>query len=373
MASSAHVSDLGGCEGRIGRQHRNGGIGMCLWCSEGRQHLVSHQSPRRSSLSRIPQPRDNAALFISSRQFRDRFCSARPRVHLGWAGLRRNASHVATPSHCGWGIICPRFVVGAALPNPRSVESVARGPHRLVLVRCLASGIWNRGRPRGRAPAEYSYPRGCVVRSPSRNRSFRTYLTTRERREAPMSRIPYLSAFAVLPLVLLSACSTPNGQPQKGSEPVAPNRVVDFGTLYAQNCAGCNGAEGRGGASIALANPVYLAIVDENAVHNVVANGVRGTSMPAFAQSAGGLLTDEQITVITSGIFSRWGRKRSLDGANPPSYSARTTGDATHGEIVFGTYCSSCHGTEGHGGSNGIAIRIDSFLSRVSDRGLRPM
>src|SRR5207253_3180772 len=124
---------------------------------------------------------------------------------------------------------------GAALPNPRSIESVARGPHRLVLVRCLASSVWNRGRPRGRAPAEYSYPRECVVCSTGRNRSSRTYLTTRERRETPMNRIPYLSAFAVLPLVLLSACSTPHGQPQKGSEPVAPNQIVDFGTLYAQN------------------------------------------------------------------------------------------------------------------------------------------
>ncbi len=48
-----------------------------------------------------------------------------------------------------------------------------------------------------------------------------------------MSRIPYLSAFAVLPLVLFSACSTPNGQPQKhGTEVVAPNEVVDFDTLY---------------------------------------------------------------------------------------------------------------------------------------------
>jgi cytochrome c oxidase cbb3-type subunit 3 len=186
-----------------------------------------------------------------------------------------------------------------------------------------------------------------------------------------MSRIPNLSAFAVLSLLLLSACGTPNGQPQKGSEPVAPNQVVDFGTLYAQNCAACHGAEGRGGASIALANPVYLAIVDESAMHNVVASGVRGTSMPAFAQSAGGLLTDEQINVITSGIVSRWGRKGILDGVNPPSYAAKTTGDAAHGEIAFGTYCASCHGPEGGGTSKGSAISNDSFLALVSDQGLR--
>jgi cytochrome c oxidase cbb3-type subunit 3/ubiquinol-cytochrome c reductase cytochrome c subunit len=152
---------------------------------------------------------------------------------------------------------------------------------------------------------------------------------------------------------------------------VAPNQVVDFGTLYAQNCAACHGAEGRGGASIALANPVYLAIVDENAAHNVVANGVRGTSMPAFAQSTGGLLTEKQINVITTGMFLRWGRKGILDGASPPLYAAKTTGNAAHGEIVFGTYCASCHGSEGHGGSKGTAISNDSFLALVSDQGLR--
>jgi cytochrome c oxidase cbb3-type subunit III len=188
-----------------------------------------------------------------------------------------------------------------------------------------------------------------------------------------MSRIPYLPAIAVLLLALFSACSTPNGQPQKGSEPLAPNQVMDFGTLYEQNCAACHGAEGRGGASIALANPVYLAIVDENAVHNVVANGVRGTSMPAFAQSAGGFLTDEQINVITSGMFSRWGRKGILDGTNPPSYAAKTTGDTAHGEIAFGTYCASCHGSEGHGGPKASATSNDSFLALVSDQGLRTL
>ena len=186
-----------------------------------------------------------------------------------------------------------------------------------------------------------------------------------------MSRVPYLPAFAVLPLALLSACSTPHGQPQQASEVVAPNQVVDFGTLYAQNCAGCHGAEGRGGAAIALANPVYLAIVDENAMHDIVANGVRGTSMPAFAQGAGGLLTEKQINVITSGIFSRWGRKEILDGTNPPSYAAKTAGTATHGEIVFGTYCASCHGSAGGGTSRGSAITSDSFLALVSNQGLR--
>ena len=176
---------------------------------------------------------------------------------------------------------------------------------------------------------------------------------------------------AVVGLVMLAACSTRHGQPPQGSEPVAPNQVLDFNTLYAENCAGCHGAEGRGGAAIALANPVYLAIVDEPAMHKVVVNGVHGTSMPALAQSAGGMLTDQQIDVITSGIFSHWGQKGILEGSNPPSYAARNSGNATNGELIYGTYCASCHGPSGVGTSKGSAITNDSFLALVSDQGLR--
>src|SRR5579863_8279640 len=159
-----------------------------------------------------------------------------------------------------------------------------------------------------------------------------------------MNRFRYLCASAVLGLALLPGCSSPHGQPEKESEPIAPNQVSNFSVLYAENCAGCHGSQGRGGAAIALADPVYLAIVDERAMHRVVANGVHGTAMPAFAQSAGGMLTDKQVEVITSGIFSRWGRKGILDGANSPSYAARTPGNVVQGELVHGTYCASCHG-----------------------------
>jgi cytochrome c oxidase cbb3-type subunit III len=185
-----------------------------------------------------------------------------------------------------------------------------------------------------------------------------------------VNRSTYLSAFAVLSL-LLSGCTSPRGQPSSDSEPVAPSQVLDFETLYAQNCSACHGKQGRGGAAIALDNPVYLAIADEGSVHKVTANGVHGTSMPAFAQSAGGMLTDKQIDVITSGIFSRWARQGILKGTNPPSYAAKTSGNAANGELAYGRYCASCHGREGQGGPKGSSITNDSFLGLVSDQGLR--
>jgi cytochrome c oxidase cbb3-type subunit 3 len=176
---------------------------------------------------------------------------------------------------------------------------------------------------------------------------------------------------ATLAAILASGCGAPHGQPSKGSEVLAPNEVLEFGTLYAENCAGCHGAEGRGGAAIALANPVYLAIADDPAIHKVIANGVRGTAMPPFAESAGGMLTDAQIDVIAKGIRSRWSRQGILDTATAPSYTPKAAGDASRGEVAYKTYCESCHGPGGSGGRKGSAITNDSFLALVSDQGLR--
>ena len=186
-----------------------------------------------------------------------------------------------------------------------------------------------------------------------------------------MNPVRYLCAAIALGLMLFSGCSAPHGQPRQGSETLAPNEVLEFRTLYSENCAGCHGPEGRGGAAIGLADPVYLAIADDVAIRKVVANGVHGTAMPAFAESAGGMLTDKQIDVITSEMRSRWSRQGILNGANPPSYAAKSTGDAQRGEVAYKTYCESCHGPGGRGGPKGSAIADDSFLALVSDQGLR--
>jgi cytochrome c oxidase cbb3-type subunit III len=181
----------------------------------------------------------------------------------------------------------------------------------------------------------------------------------------------HLCPTVALAMVLLSGCGSPHGQPLKGSETLAPNEVLDFDTLYAENCSGCHGAEGRGGAAIALANPVYLAIADDAAMRKVIAKGVHGTAMPAFAESSGGMLTDKQIEVITTQIRSRWSRSGNLDTANSPSYAPKSAGSVSQGKVAHKTYCASCHGQGGRGGPKGSSITDDSFLALVSDQGLR--
>lgn len=177
--------------------------------------------------------------------------------------------------------------------------------------------------------------------------------------------------FAALALALLAGCGTPHGQPRSGDAILAPNEVLDFRVLYAENCAACHGHEGRGGAAIALADPVYQAIADDAAIRRVISNGVQGTAMPAFAESAGGMLTGPQIDVLTREMRSRWSRPGILDGANPPRYAANAAGDVQRGEAAYKTYCESCHGAGGRGGPKGSAVADDSFLALVSEQGLR--
>ena len=188
-----------------------------------------------------------------------------------------------------------------------------------------------------------------------------------------MKHARWFSVSVAVVAMLTVGCGVPPGQPRKGSIAPAPSEVVAFEPLYAENCAGCHGANGRGGAAIALANPVYLAIVDERSMRTTIADGVRGTSMAAFAQRAGGMLTDKQIDALVGGIRSRWSRPAALSGANPPSYAATSVGDIHRGQAVYQMFCQSCHGADGQGGPKGSTITNDSFLALASDQGLRTM
>jgi cytochrome c oxidase cbb3-type subunit III len=182
-----------------------------------------------------------------------------------------------------------------------------------------------------------------------------------------------LPMFGVLGLSVLGlfGCANARGRPGPGEMPIVPNEVSDFGTLYQQNCAGCHGPEGKGGAAIALANPVYLAIADDSILHRAAANGIAGTSMPAFAQSAGGMLTDKQIDLIVGGIREHWSKPDVFRSADPPPYSSSARGDSARGSEIYTTYCSSCHGAGGRGGQKASSIVDGSFLALLNDQELR--
>jgi cytochrome c oxidase cbb3-type subunit III len=169
----------------------------------------------------------------------------------------------------------------------------------------------------------------------------------------------------------LCGCVNAPGRPAPDDMPIVPSKISDFNVLYGQNCAGCHGSQGKGGAAIALGDPVYLAFADDAVIRRSAANGIPGTSMPAFAQSAGGMLTDKQIDVIVRGIRELWSKPDVLRDANPPPYSSSAPGGTSRGSEVYATYCSSCHGAQGRGGQKAGSIVEGSFLALLNDQELR--
>src|SRR5437870_11227371 len=78
----------------------------------------------------------------------------------------------------------------------------------------------------------------------------------------------------IVALLACAACAGSPGAPRAGSVVLPPNQVLEFNLLFTENCAGCHGPDGKGGAAIALANPVFLAIADDAVIRAAAANGV---------------------------------------------------------------------------------------------------
>jgi mono/diheme cytochrome c family protein len=182
--------------------------------------------------------------------------------------------------------------------------------------------------------------------------------------------LPALVLGAAL-LLLGSGCDHLPGKPTPADVEIKGRDVRDFAVIYSAACAGCHGVNGQGNAALALANPVYLAIADDDTLRRAMALGVPGTLMPPFARSAGGMLNDEQINVLVNGIRSRWARPDELKGGTLPPYAASSPGDTQRGAKVFATFCASCHGMDGRGTPKSGSIVDDSYLALVSDQSLR--
>jgi cytochrome c oxidase cbb3-type subunit III len=178
-----------------------------------------------------------------------------------------------------------------------------------------------------------------------------------------------LCFLAGLTAIVLCGCGSSPGRPTANSEVVAPDDVLDFSVLFSKNCTGCHGVEGKGSVAIALSNPEYLALADDATILQVVSHGRPGTPMPAFAKTAGGMLTDKQVSVIVAGIRKNWGASTPSATVALPPYAAKSPGNPQAGSQLFQTYCASCHGTNASNGDP--SILNPSFLALVSDQYLR--
>jgi mono/diheme cytochrome c family protein len=185
-----------------------------------------------------------------------------------------------------------------------------------------------------------------------------------------MTRRSAVLASLLAALLALAGCSA-SGKPAPGPEVPRPDSILDPVVLYSQNCAGCHGAEGQKGPAMALSDPVYLAIVDDDTLRRTISKGRPGTAMSAFAQKEGGMLTDEQVNAIIRGIRQRWGKPNALAGVTAPPYAAKAAGNPQQGEAGYATFCASCHGTGARGGPRAGSVTNGAYLSLISDQGLR--
>ncbi len=177
----------------------------------------------------------------------------------------------------------------------------------------------------------------------------------------------WIVAAAALPLLMvLGGCEKMPGAAAEAHPPSRPEQVLEFRALYEQNCQACHGASGQNGPAMDLANPEYLAMTDDATLRRIIANGMPGTQMPAWAQSAGGMLTDQQIDAIIAGMRREWSKPNVFAGATPPPLQQTAGGDAKQGQQVYQARCAMCHS-----GPARQQLTSPVYLSLMSDEALR--
>ena len=181
-----------------------------------------------------------------------------------------------------------------------------------------------------------------------------------------------------LAMLILTGCDAMPGRPQPADRPVLPSEVTAFTALYGQYCAGCHGADGRLGAARPLNDPIYLALVSQARLRNIITQGVPGTAMPAFAASTGGTLTEAQIEALVGDMLARWSQPAMVKDLDLPLYDAAqavadgaSPGDPEQGREVYAVACAGCHGADGNGGRQGGSVVDAAYLALVSDQVLR--
>jgi cytochrome c oxidase cbb3-type subunit 3/ubiquinol-cytochrome c reductase cytochrome c subunit len=177
---------------------------------------------------------------------------------------------------------------------------------------------------------------------------------------------PIAAAAALSLLVVLAGCGHLPGATAEAHAPIPPSENLDFSTLFQQNCQACHGAGGQNGPAMDLANPEFQAMIDDNRLRDIISHGLSGTQMPAWAQSAGGMLTDPQIDAIIAGMRKEWAKPSVVAGPTPPPLQQPAGGDAARGQQAYQAHCSTCHS-----GHQRQQLTSPVYLSLISDNAIR--
>ena len=141
-------------------------------------------------------------------------------------------------------------------------------------------------------------------------------------------------------LVAVGAASAQGGDPTRGGE------------LFAANCAVCHGVDGQGRVGASLEN--FPGIDPGAAVFDTISHGIEGTVMPAWSQSQGGPLSDQDIADLTAYVLAAFGGTEPITPLPtyvPPEIGPlpEISGDPSLGAVVYHQNCVMCHGEQGQG------------------------
>lgn len=183
-----------------------------------------------------------------------------------------------------------------------------------------------------------------------------------------MKRLFSLSS-VVVALALLGAVTPALAQ--------GDDQAAHFGAaIYAEFCQACHGPQGE---AIAEGAAFQAIEVDAEAAREVIAEGRDsdpddGAAMPAYAQTAGGPLSETQIDQVLA-YMATWA---GGDVPPLPAPNLRPTvnmvpdhfGDVGHGAELYAMSCYGCHGAEGRGrvppNFPGFEYNPGSFLETVA-------
>ncbi|MEJ2211802.1 MAG: c-type cytochrome, partial [Anaerolineae bacterium] len=142
---------------------------------------------------------------------------------------------------------------------------------------------------------------------------------------------------------------------------------------YLLNCSTCHGNQAEGVDGPPLRNSQYVQTAGDQALFQLIVNGVPGAGMPAWLQANGGPLTGAQINNVVAYLHTLQNVKAvppvsppppeptptplppgapTPEPARPsepggPGPAANMEGSVSQGQPMFGLYCALCHGAEG--------------------------
>jgi cbb3-type cytochrome c oxidase subunit III len=179
------------------------------------------------------------------------------------------------------------------------------------------------------------------------------------------SYVPFLSVALVLTVgILVTFQLYLIREPDRISSVEAHDQQVAVSAgqaLFKANCTLCHGDNGEGTPGRpALNDKGLLSNTSDDTLFSLISSGVPNTEMPAWNQSHGGPLTDENVRQVVAFL-------RAWEPTAPDRKLTPQPGDPGRGKTIFTSVCAACHGKSGEGNDRGPALNDPAKLNQFDD------